>query len=129
MKVRNLLSIFFAIAYGFAMMIFGYQANGTSAGGQAMIVFGFFVSLVAATIIWAIWNLDISVRDRRSSAKLVESTEKRKRERLDSVLRDLSDADLLRLRQRLNDGTINEDALAEQLIGEDGELLYQEKRR
>jgi hypothetical protein len=98
-----------------------------------------FIPYIAAAfftlIIWAIWNFELR-RTEQSKARSAKTTsqdnsslEKRKRERLDSVLRDLSDEDLLRLRQRLNDGTINEDALEEGLIGEDGELLYQEKRR
>lgn len=49
--------------------------------------------------------------------------EKRKRDRLDAVLRDLSDDQLLRLRQRLEDGTIDDDSLYEKLVGDDGELI------
>jgi hypothetical protein len=100
-----------------------------------MRVIPFIVAAFFTLIIWAIWNFELR-RTEQSKARSAKTTsqdnsslEKRKRERLDSVLRDLSDADLLRLRQRLNDGTINDDALEEGLIGEDGELLYQEKRR
>jgi hypothetical protein len=53
--------------------------------------------------------------------------EKRKRERLDSVLRDLSDEDLLRLKERLMNGSINAVSLEEALIGEDGELLRERR--
>ena len=52
-----------------------------------------------------------------------EELEKRKRDRLDAVLRDLSDEDLLRLRRRLLDGTINDERLENALVGEDGELM------
>jgi hypothetical protein len=89
----------------------------------------FIVAAIATIIIWAIWNFELR-RTEQSKARRAKATsednsslEKRKRDRIDSVLRDLSDEDLLRLRQRLNDGIINDDSLEEQLIGEDGELL------
>src|SRR5690349_10872106 len=49
--------------------------------------------------------------ERREPMIKIESgeTEKRKRERLDSVLRDLSDEDLMRLKERLLDGTVNDE--------------------
>jgi hypothetical protein len=128
MKMRNLLSILFMIAYGLGMILIGNSLAYTS--GQGILFAWLFASLVASAFIWAIWNLDVSVRQAKPKAVAeLNSIEKRKRDRLDTVLRDLSDADLLRLRQRLLDGTINDDALEDHLIGEDGELLYQEKRR
>ncbi|MDQ7026632.1 MAG: hypothetical protein Q9P44_13875 [Anaerolineae bacterium] len=39
------------------------------------------------------------------------------------MLRDLSDDDLLRLKQRLGDGTVDDDKLYEQIVGGDGELI------
>ena len=52
-----------------------------------------------------------------------DSIEKRKRERIDSVLRDLSNDDLQSLRQRLQDGDIDNDLLYEHIVGDDGELI------
>lgn len=52
-----------------------------------------------------------------------EDQEKRKRDRLDEVLRDLSDDDLIRLRERLSDGTVDDDLLYEQMLGTDGEFV------
>ena len=52
-----------------------------------------------------------------------EDVEKRKRERIDSVLRDLSNEDLLVLQQRLQDGNIDDDLLYEHIVGDDGELI------
>jgi hypothetical protein len=86
-------------------------------------------SFIAASIIWGIWNLEIGVRQRRLAPKKEATVEKKKRERIDSVLRDLSDEDLLRLRRRLLDGTIKDYALEEALVGEDGELLNGEYRK
>lgn len=52
-----------------------------------------------------------------------ESIEKRKRDRIDNVLRELSDDDLLILRQRLQDGVVDDDVLYEHMVGDDGELM------
>ena len=52
-----------------------------------------------------------------------DEIEKRKRDRLDAVLRDLSDEDLQRLKRRLSDGTVDDSKLYQHLIGDDGELV------
>src|SRR5690242_3110825 len=110
MKARNFLSIVFMVLFGFAMMTFGAWTGRTYADGEFMIFFGFFASFIAASIVWGIWNLDISVRNAKAKAEAqVNNIEKRKRDRIDTVLRDLSDEDLLRLRRRLLDGTISEE--------------------
>jgi type VI protein secretion system component VasK len=51
--------------------------------------------------------------------------EKRKRETLDNVLRDLSDEQLDTLRRRLQDGTIDDDLLERRIVGADGEFIRQ----
>jgi hypothetical protein len=53
-----------------------------------------------------------------------EDTDKRKRETLDNVLRDLSDEQLTTLRQRLQDGTIDDEVLQQRIVGNDGEFLH-----
>jgi hypothetical protein len=52
-----------------------------------------------------------------------DEVEKRKRDRLDAVLRNLSNEDLERLKQRLSDGTVNDSKLYQNLVGDDGELV------
>jgi hypothetical protein len=54
-------------------------------------------------------------------------TEKRKRDRIDAVLRLLSSDDLERLRERLSDGTIDDDALHDLVVGDDGELIQRKR--
>ena len=44
-------------------------------------------------------------------------------ERLDTVLRDLSDEDLMMLRKRLQEGSIDDGVLYDRLIGDDGEIV------
>lgn len=48
--------------------------------------------------------------------------EKRKRDELDDILRNLSDEELIRLRRRLSDGTLTEEMLYEEFLDDDGEL-------
>lgn len=48
---------------------------------------------------------------------------KRKRDTIDNVLRDLSDDQLETLRQRLSDGTIDDEVLHKRMVGADGELV------
>lgn len=67
-----------------------------------------------------IWRM---YRDDASYSYQEQDEEKRKRDRLDSVLRDLSDEDLIRLRERLSDGAIDDEVLYQQMVGADGELV------
>lgn len=51
-----------------------------------------------------------------------EASEKQKRDRLDAVLRDLSDSQLQILRERLAAGDIDDEKLS-YMLGDDGELM------
>jgi len=51
------------------------------------------------------------------------NTEKRKRQRIDTMLSEMSDEELFELRQRLQDGTLDEDYLYNNVVGDDGELV------
>ena len=53
----------------------------------------------------------------------MQNTEKRKRQRIDDMLSDMSDEELFELRQRLQDGTYDEDYLYDNVVGDDGELV------
>lgn len=72
-------------------------------------------------MIWNMFGNEDKLVARRYAKE--EETEKRKRDRLDAVLRDLSDDELRRLQQRLQDGAIDDEVLYEQIVGDDGELL------
>lgn len=126
MRFRNFASAFFTVAYGIAMALFGYLGRANFADGQSLIFMTLFLTSIAVVVSWSIWNLDVQRRREEKHGALLE---KRKRENIDSVLRDLSDEDLLRLRRRLLDGTIKDYALEEALVGEDGELLNGEYRK
>ena len=55
-----------------------------------------------------------------------DELEKAKRQRIDNLLRDMSDDDLIALKQRLADGNMSEDTILD-FIGDDGELVVREK--
>ena len=106
---------------------------------QALYFWHFVVifSAILASLVGLVWHydFDLSVKE-HAKKKILDITEysantmeKRKRTNLDAVLRDLSDDDLVRLRQRLQDGTVNDEVLYDNLVGDDGELLTQESYR
>jgi hypothetical protein len=87
----------------------------------ALIAFVIMMPLVAAmAMMWGAFKQDGDNKEAMS----VEEIEKRKRERIDSVLRDFSNEDLQRLKERLNDGTVNDEMLYKAIIGDDGELHF-----
>jgi hypothetical protein len=69
--------------------------------------------------------------ERREPMIRVEAgeTEKRKRERLDAVLRDLSSEELMRLKERLSDGSVDDEDLYERMVGDDGELQVKRSKQ
>lgn len=80
-----------------------------------------FILVAGAVFITAfIWNWG------RLPMTAQEASEKQKRERLDAVLRDLSDSQLQRLRERLSAGEITDDQL-NYMLGDDGELVQRRK--
>ena len=116
-EARGYITIFLWLSY----LGFIYIAMNMMGAWAALIAFVIMIPLVWAMA--AIWNLF----GNEKSAVLTENDveiEKRKRERLDTVLRDLSNQDLIALRQRLADGTIDDDMLYNQIVGDDGEFIY-----
>ena len=81
---------------------------------------------VAAYLTAMVWKYDLILRETKvgdSSQNESIHSEKRKRERLGTVLRDLSDEDLLILQKRLQNGAIDDGVLYDRLIGDDGEIV------
>jgi hypothetical protein len=76
------------------------------------------------------WGIAGRLRELRMTDVAQTSTEieKRKRERLDKVIRDLSDEDLLRLKHRLMNREVMDEDL-EYMLGDDGELVPMEDKR
>lgn len=82
--------------------------------------------IVVSALMWS-WERISGVKEARLLNNN-EKQEKRKRDRIDSVLRDLSSDDLKRLKNRLSDGTLDEDLLYDQIVGDDGELVHMDER-
>ena len=91
---------------------------------SGIIAFIVMIPLVAA--MGMVWNM--FGNENAHLAQSEADIEKRKRERLDDVLRNLSNEDLLALRHRLQDGDINDEILYDEIVGDDGEFLRGQNR-
>jgi type VI protein secretion system component VasK len=96
--------------------------------GAWAILLAFVLMMPLIPIMGMLWGAMPYVFGSESSKSQQQQTtldevEKRKRDRLDAVLRDLSDEDLQRLKRRLSDGTVDDSKLYQHLIGDDGELV------
>ncbi len=58
-----------------------------------------------------------------ASSAGMSQQEKRKRERIDNMIRDMSDDELYELRRRLQDGGYDDDYLYDRMVGDDGEIV------
>lgn len=92
------------------------------AGWGVLLALILMVPAIAFTgLIWT-WERISGVAGNRMQS-MAEQAEKRKRSRVDSVLSDLSDNDLARLRDRLADSE-REDERVFDHVSDDGELVY-----
>jgi len=96
----------------------GIFAGGLSA---SYVVLGVLICVAALGGTGMVWD---KVGD-DDAEEVMRSTEKVKRDRIDTVLRDLSSEDLQRLKERLQGGIIDDAILEERIvgIGDDGELI------
>lgn len=83
--------------------------------------------IVTMVFVWDVVKY-MEGNDHKAGVQVDLESEKAKRDRLDAVLRDLSDDDLMRLRDRIQNGTVDDDVLYRRLTGDDGELLTDEGR-
>jgi uncharacterized membrane protein len=103
-------------------IIAGAMTVGTLGTWSILLAFVLMMPLIAMMgMMWGAFKNDTDENEKSSMS--AEEIEKRKRDRLDAVLRDLSDDDLLRLKQRLSDGTVQDDNLYDMIVGDDGELI------
>jgi len=90
------------------------------------VILGVVALIVGGASTGFIWNPDHVSNDIVSDT---ESGEKAKRERIETVLRDLSNEELIALKNRLADGTIDDDLLYERMaLSDDGELIAMDKQ-
>ena len=108
-------------------MIWASMTTGQLGAWAILLAFVLMIPLIPIMgMIWAapfIFGHNSEASKAKQQQLSWDEVEKRKRDRLDAVLRNLSDEDLERLKQRLSDGTVNDNKLYQHLVGDDGELV------
>jgi len=109
-----------------AMLYFAMQSIGAWVIGLGFVL---FIPLVVAMVfMWAPPEMFTGSSSESKAEQLSDSErEKRKRDRLDAVLRDLSDEQLYALKQRLSEPGV-EDRIG-YMLGDDGELIEHPRKR
>jgi membrane protein implicated in regulation of membrane protease activity len=102
--------LWFLSALVLGALFISAAAQGELTIGHLVFGFAVLVLVVIATPILARWK--------DSDGNIAKS----KRQRIDHMLRDMSDEELVELRQRLATGNLSDDAILDYL-GSDGELL------
>jgi hypothetical protein len=108
-----------------AVALFGLFLSGGMAGGLTVIHLAIAIVLIGAVVgmtgfLWRSSNFEASDLQEQYN-------EKAKRDRIESVLRNLSNDELTALKKRLSTGAIDDDVLYDYL-GDDGELVDYSKR-
>jgi len=62
--------------------------------------------------------------DKQKAKTSGESTGNRKRDRIDAALHEMSDEELIELRERISTGEVSDATLYRELLGEDGDRIY-----
>lgn len=101
-----------------AFAMFGLFLSGGIADGLTVIHLVIAIVLCAAAFgsTAFIFNWDNPEADSKQIEKV-------KRDRLDKVLRDLSDEELVALKKRLSTRDVDDEVLYDYLVGDDGELI------
>jgi hypothetical protein len=122
-----------ALVTGFMWLIYvGSIMAGAMSIGAVVIplaVIFMFPLLAMSAFMWDLPSKirDIRLAERGINVNATSDVEKRKRDRLDTVLRDLSDRDLVRLKQRLAHRMIDDEDI-QYLLDDDGELVPMEEK-
>ncbi len=107
--------IWAVLAFVLAVLFIGAGVgNGLEAGH---VIIGVAALIAGAISTGVIWNPDHVEGE-------IKGGEKAKRERIETVLRDLSNEELIALKNRLANGSIDDDLLYERMaLSDDGELI------
>ncbi|MGJ3237096.1 MAG: hypothetical protein ACFE0Q_00165 [Anaerolineae bacterium] len=122
MKEKNLTGIVWAW-FGYLAVIV-YLAN--TLGPVAI---PFAAIMIAPLVVMMKMVIDSDNKKGAHTEQNLQAFEKRKRQRLDDMIRDMSDEELEELYQRLQNGNIDEDLLYERVVGSDGELMSMPHKR
>ena len=121
MNSRAIATVVLWITY--LLMIMSSMLIGNLGAWSILMAFVLMMPLIPITGMMWNWGDAESSSNSNSKEASQEEIEKRKRDRLDAVLRELSDEDLHHLRKRLSVGDIDDEALYDMMIGDDGELI------
>jgi hypothetical protein len=122
-----------ALVTGFMWLIYvGAVMGGMMSVGAIVIPLAFIFMFPLLAMSAFMWDLPSKIRDIRLAERGINvnegsDVEKRKRDRLDAVLRDLSDRDLVRLKQRLAHRMIDDEDI-QLMLDDDGELVPVENK-
>ena len=110
-------------ALSFAM--FGLFLSGGMADGVGVMHLIITIVLVLGGFLGTglLWNWGTIGMFNEMNAGKTSSHEKPKRDRIEQALRDLSNEELVVLKQRLSSGEINDDVLHQYMAGDDGERV------
>lgn len=86
--------------------------------GGGVIALALILVLPLLVLMFAIWSDEV---EHKKPTEASDDLEKRKRDRLDAILRDLSDEQLNILKQRLTEPDFEDEVLY--MLGDDGELI------
>lgn len=109
----------------FSLFLSAGIANGLEA---THVILGIAICIAGFLSTGMVWNWGDVGKD--SAMNMMDDQEKVKRERIDGVLRDLSNEELVALKKRLSDGTMDDDLLYERMsLSDDGELIAMNDRK
>jgi Zn-dependent protease with chaperone function len=121
MLIRGGISALLWLSYLVAILGGSSQSSGTDVLLAIVLMIPLLV-MNAFIWMWERINRVVSIAPEAQESDI----EKRKRDRIDAVLRDLSTDDLERLRERLQVGAVHDDHL-QMMLGDDGEMLYRQR--
>lgn len=116
MLAKSIASVVIWIGYLIGVLLLGQSFD--LGGGVIALAFVLALPVIAMTV--TMWEHK-SAEDEKSAHSTSTDLEKRKRDRLDAILRDLSDEQLAALKQRLSEPDFEDEVLY--MLGDDGELV------
>ena len=116
MVARSIASVLIWMGYLIGLLLLGQSFD--LGGGVIALAFVLALPVIAMTV--TMWEHK-SKEDEKSENSTSGDLEKRKRDRLDAILRELSDEQLAALKQRLSEPDFEDEVLY--MLGDDGELV------
>lgn len=113
-----------AVGWALFALFIGTGMGGGIQAGHTILGVAVLVAATGSTgFIWNFGDLPAIAEKAQDDAE----QEKVKRERIDTVLRDLSSEELIALKNRLSDGIVDDDLLYDRMrLSDDGELVAME---